>query len=587
MLDLRECPMLIDAVRNGVKTVKANYTEYTLNNTLVRVDAQTELILPGCVPIDAEYFPDDNFRYVVSSSFDENSSGWLSLDEIADVVGFSIEDEDFTSIQGVEYFTELTSLLIDGAPSLTAADFTGNPALIYADVSSNGLQEIYLNGLNVLNDLSIENNNLTWLDVSSSPLTSLLCHNNPLTSLILGDQPGLTKLSAYGTDLAMLDLRGCPALAEIAATGTRTDHANYVEYRVDESHCLRVDADTEILLPGSVSADEMHFPDAVFRAYVRQYFDTDGSGWLNTAEIAAAKEIDPYETNASGFSDLRGIENLTELTYLGISNSPFLTSLDLSRNPKIKILDIWNTGLTALDLRGLTLRDVSVTRSPIQFLDLGIQEWLDSLVCTGCSVTQLDISGCPMLINAVRNGERTEENGKVTWLDSSWHWVTTDLGVRVRTGLDAESIFEPLNDTEQTSQIVFIGETANEPDEPMKIGAIFTGWYIGTECTEDFRFSFGTPVTENLTLYAGWIVPEPNGILKLPTMLNTIDAEAFDSVAAEAVIIPESVTAISGNPFTNSGVAYIYGFAGSEAQRFARSNEFIFVPIDSDWLGSH
>ncbi len=40
------------------------------------------------------------------------------------------------------------------------------------------------------------------------------------------------------------------------------------------------------------------------------------------------------------------------------------------------------------------------------------------------------------------------------------------------------------------------------PRTPSKMGYIFTGWYLDTACTQAFDFS--TPITESITLYAGW-----------------------------------------------------------------------------------
>ncbi len=132
------------------------------------------------------------------------------------------------------------------------------------------------------------------------------------------------------------------------------------------------------------------------------------------------------------------------------------------------------------------------------------------------------------------------------------------------------------------------GETATEPANPKKIGAIFTGWYTDAACAEEALFSFSTPITADITLYAGWLVPEPSGILKLPVLLTSIEDQAFTGIAAEAVIIPESVTSISGNPFAESLVRYVYGFIGSAAETLAGTTDGLtFVPIDDAWLASH
>lgn len=66
----------------------------------------------------------------------------------------------------------------------------------------------------------------------------------------------------------------------------------------------------------------------------------------------------------------------------------------------------------------------------------------------------------------------------------------------------------------------------------------------------------------------------------LPAGLTTIEADAFQNIAAVSVQIPASVTGISGNPFAGSAVRYIYGVPGSAAETFANTYDgYTFVPI--------
>ena len=49
-------------------------------------------------------------------------------------------------------------------------------------------------------------------------------------------------------------------------------------------------------------------------------------------------------------------------------------------------------------------------------------------------------------------------------------------------------------------------------------------------------------------------------------------------IATEAVLIPSTVTSISGDPFAGSNVRYIYGTT-ELARNFAEANGYIFVPV--------
>ena len=55
-------------------------------------------------------------------------------------------------------------------------------------------------------------------------------------------------------------------------------------------------------------------------------------------------------------------------------------------------------------------------------------------------------------------------------------------------------------------QNVSNGNKAIIPDAPERIGYVFTGWYVESECTTSFDFS--TLISQNITLYAGWRMEE-------------------------------------------------------------------------------
>ena len=56
--------------------------------------------------------------------------------------------------------------------------------------------------------------------------------------------------------------------------------------------------------------------------------------------------------------------------------------------------------------------------------------------------------------------------------------------------------------TAPTAQTVVYGETAKRPANPTASGYQFTGWFTDAACRN--KYSFSSPVTGDLTLYAGW-----------------------------------------------------------------------------------
>ena len=444
-LDLRGCPKLLSAVVSGARTETADFVQYLLGYTTgwLKVDKDTELVGLNGIPVDAEHFPDPNFRGYVSANFDTNHSGWLTEEEIAEAETIYCAASDIETLQGIEYFPELLVLACDDN-LLTELDLSANTKLTELDCSYNELTQLSLTGLTALTKLSCEGNPLTELNLSAQKLTHLYCHGTSLSALDLSGQTELRILSCYGTDIETLDLSSCPWLQTAATEGERTERADYAQYKFSSAAILRVNKDTQLLGIDGIRIDEANFPDPVFRAYVAENFDTSRNGYLDDAELAAITQI---EVDCMGIESLQGIEYFSMLTSLACADNA-LTVLDLSSNTRLVSLQCYDNQLSELDLSAntelgyvdcddnpdlavlnlstltqlayldvsgccLTSLDLSATSSlyymecdsnALTSLILGEQPELASLICYANDLTELDISGCPILADAWLNG---------------------------------------------------------------------------------------------------------------------------------------------------------------------------------------
>ena len=147
-------------------------------------------------------------------------------------------------------------------------------------------------------------------------------------------------------------------------------------------------------------------------------------------------------------------------------------------------------------------------------------------------------------------------------------------------------VFDSLGGTAVSMQALDYEECALEPADPIRYGYLFGGWYTDADCAGE-PYDFSTTVTGDITLYARWIDPEPAGMIRLPASLTAIEEDAFAGISAQAVVFPNAGVTISGNPFAESGVQYIYGYPGSTAQTVSDTLGMTFVPIDDNWLESH
>lgn len=78
------------------------------------------------------------------------------------------------------------------------------------------------------------------------------------------------------------------------------------------------------------------------------------------------------------------------------------------------------------------------------------------------------------------------------WTEINYYTVSFSLNGHGNTG------------TKPADQSVAEGEKATEPSEPMDNKMNFAGWYTDSGCTAGNNFSFNTPITEDITLYAKW-----------------------------------------------------------------------------------
>lgn len=172
---------------------------------------------------------------------DVNDDGYLNKGEIAQRKVMRFSGRIFSSFQGLEYFTSLTTLEIHGA--MRELDCDGNKNT-HLDLSKNtALRSLTVSGVKDLKSVDysscIELEELTFgsaeianVDLSRCPkLKSLdLSWNHAVTNLNLSGNPELEKLELEGTtSLESLDISNNPNLTSlnIMYTGIKTLDASH------------------------------------------------------------------------------------------------------------------------------------------------------------------------------------------------------------------------------------------------------------------------------------------------------------------------------------------------------------------------
>jgi Leucine-rich repeat (LRR) protein len=157
------------------------------------------------VEIDQTNFPDTVFRNYVKR-YDKNSDGELSSSELKAVKEIEIKKSNVRKLDGIEYFTRLTTLDCSGN-RMTSLSLNKNKRLKELDCSDNKLTSLNVSKNTKLTTLDCSGNSLKSLNVSNnSKLSKLDCHDNSLTSLDVSKNLSLEKLNCSDNKLTKLDL---------------------------------------------------------------------------------------------------------------------------------------------------------------------------------------------------------------------------------------------------------------------------------------------------------------------------------------------------------------------------------------------
>ena len=474
-------------------------------------------------------FPDYNFRKALDEKYgDEYHNVSFYLTEI------DVPDSGITDLTGIEYFTKLVSL----------------------DCSGNQLESL---------DLS-----------RCEKLETLDCRNNPLPAVNAGQMKNLRRLYCSGDQLRVLSLP-------------------------DEKPLLRI---------LDISNSKISSLD------VQGYVGLESITCINGSLMSL---------NASGCTSLESV-------YL--KNLP-LTSLSLEQCSHLDYLSAENCSLPSLSLIGLqALVDVKCANNPMTTLTISGCPLLESVDCSDCNLSSLSIIGCPELydLSCQNNqlpslpagltlfsldcsGNRISDLGSypdLTWLNCADNQLTSLTVPADVYHLDCSGNRLSALDVTQCTELSFLDCSSNTltslnvsglPELHMlythsnslplfdiggtyldKVDGVWLGEHEGAMVMKSNDVLTIDP--ETTLLRNGNVIYQPGGITTplptfiLPNGLSSIQSEAFAGIAAQAVMIPGSVTSISGNPFAGSNVRYIFGYPGTPAQELAADYHYTFIPIE-------
>ena len=287
--------------------------------------------------------PDAILKSHIVSLYDKDGSGEIELAEIPLVTEIQLVTDELTSLDGINLFHNLHTLVCRGRSSgqLQGVDLTGLSDLVILDLSDNQLKTIDISGCPKLKTFKVRNNALHTLDLSGNePLEYLDCSRNALESLDLSGNYSLKIVRCEQNSLKNLIPSRSSALEEICCGANALESLDLT----NNKGLLR------LLCPGN-------------RLTILKLTANDALQYLDCGSNA-------------------------------------LTELDVRRNEALETLICPDNAITVLDLRSNTLlKALDIRGNQLKTLDLSGNRLLESFDGSGNLFETLDVTGMERLVS--------------------------------------------------------------------------------------------------------------------------------------------------------------------------------------------
>ena len=580
-----------------------------------------------CCAIDAEHFPDPNFRAWVKENCDPYGFDMLTYNTIQNTTEMDLRDLGIKSLEGIRYF-RCADVIDCSGNQLTEIDISNLPMLKTLDCSYNAIRSIRVAEKSDLETLACGGNALTALNLPNMPkLLSLGCSDNPLIKINLTNMPQVQSLYCGDNPLQSFIVPEGSALEYLDISYDRID-LNGVTLDLNNAQNLK-EVRIGGCFPGPDNGSGIAALDVSRCSRLEKLYL--GFSKLYRLVLGAHPLLTDVVCTYS-FIDTLNVSQCPKLERLDCYHCQ-LNALDVRSNPNLKTLGLASNNLAALDVTNCArLEELGVSWNPISELNVSGCPRLKDLAVVYTQVRHLDISSCPELLSVLDDAYLVHEPGD----DPSGYYhydrydpnfpdnkngLSFDAAATVVAG---SRVIEP----KKPAATVALDRTAvtlylTEPGfgSQMRLNCTVTpadakvDWSVGDSSVVRVKDGLLTGLKAGATTVTATApggasvscdvrVVRLTSTLTLPGKLKTIDTEAFAGLSTiQAVVIPSGTTRIGARAFANdtalriiyipasvatidktafSGCAQlrIHCPAGSAAGKFASENGLEFFAGD-------
>ena len=325
----------------------------------------------------AIHIPDDNLAKSIRDTLQLGEGTPITAAAMRKLTELEASGRGIADLTGLEYATQLKSLILDGtdvSDIAALANLTNLETLnlndtkvsdIAALANLTNLETLWLNNTNVSDISPLANlTNLRWLLLTGTNVSDIAALAN-LTNLevLYLDGTDVSDIAALAnlTNLEYLFLKRCPLNNAAHQTHIPALLAKGIEVEYDEVVAPPV-VEPPVVAP-TVEDAAIHIPDTYLAGAIRHYLELDAGAPITAAAMRKLTEL------GSGFDeivDLTGLQHATNLEYLNLYKEKVSDVSPLANLPKLEHLRLELTNVSDIsplaNLPNLEKLDLSETQ---------------------------------------------------------------------------------------------------------------------------------------------------------------------------------------------------------------------------------